>query len=292
MLLVILGHVLLGTVDDSLLRYVIYSFHMPIFVFLSGYLLNIQKIEKMSFSGLFDKYWERMIKQWLLALVVYSVIISFSQNITISFIIERICKPFYHLWYIPILFCMILLTWLIGMIVKDKYQRVFIYFFLGLTFCAIYNIKYDLLSYYRLHFFIYFWGGILCKEFKEFFDVYYTHKSKKMLYRVGGGFLSLVTLLFMTGVTSQDYRIYFMTPFCFALCVWILLPTILTDSFKSKSLSLIGRHSLEIYLWHVIPILILKKLINDVFLYYGITFLLMGLVLIGLRCFPIHQTRS
>lgn len=139
MLLVILGHVLLGTVDDSLLRYVIYSFHMPIFVFLSGYLLNIQKIEKMSFSGLFDKYWERMIKQWLLALVVYSVIISFSQNITISFIIERICKPFYHLWYIPILFCMILLTWLIGMIVKDKYQRVFIYFFLGLTFCAIYT---------------------------------------------------------------------------------------------------------------------------------------------------------
>lgn len=187
---------------------------MPIFVFLSGYLLNIQKIEKMSFSGLFNKYWERMIKQWLLALVVYSVIISFSQNITISFIIDRICKPFYHLWYIPILFCMILLTWLVGIIVKEKSQRVFIYIFLGLTLCAIYNLKYNLLSYYRLHFFIYFVGGILCKEFS---DVFYTHKSTKMLYIVGGGFLSLITLLFMTGVTSEDYRKYFMTPFLFCL---------------------------------------------------------------------------
>lgn len=288
LLFVIFGHTILGTVDDSFLRYVIYSFHMPLFVFLSGYLLNTTRIQSMSFSGLFIKYWDRMIKQWLLALVVYSCLLSYSQDITLSFIIERICKPFYHLWYIPVLFVMILTTWLIGIIVKDKKQRVFIFVFLGLALCGLYNIKYDLLSYYRLHFFIFFFLGILSKEYR---DMYYSQKSTKII-MICGGFLSFVTLLFLIGVTYKDYRIFFMTPFCFALCVWIMLPVILTNSFKSKSLGLIGRHSLEIYLWHVIPILFLKRLINDVILYYSTSFLLIGLVLIVLTLVPSYYTQS
>lgn len=261
---------------------------MPLFVFMSGYLLNTPQIQKMSLSSLFIKYWNRMIKQWLLALVVYSFIISFPQDTTTSIlIIERICKPFYHLWYIPVLFVMILTIWLIGIIVKDKKQRVLIYVFLGLALCGLYNFKYDLLSYYRLHFFIFFFLGILSKEYQ---NMYYSQKSTRLIMTCCG--LSIITLLFIIGVTYKDFRIYFMTPFCSALCIWIMLPTILTDSFKSKSLGLIGRHSLEIYLWHVIPILILKRLINDIILYYSISFLLLGLVLIVLTHIPIHQPQS
>lgn len=39
-LLVVIGHFLLGTLDDNFVRYYIYSFHMPMFIFISGFLIK------------------------------------------------------------------------------------------------------------------------------------------------------------------------------------------------------------------------------------------------------------
>lgn len=36
MIFVILGHIVQGTIEDGNLRGVIYSFHMPLFLFISG----------------------------------------------------------------------------------------------------------------------------------------------------------------------------------------------------------------------------------------------------------------
>jgi peptidoglycan/LPS O-acetylase OafA/YrhL len=37
---VIIGHLVLGSVHDNVIRYSIYAFHMPLFIGLSGYLIN------------------------------------------------------------------------------------------------------------------------------------------------------------------------------------------------------------------------------------------------------------
>jgi len=65
--MVILGHILQGKVLDNFGRYVIYSFHMPLFVGLSGYLLNIDSIRSLSIGQFFGKYGLRVLLPWAVA---------------------------------------------------------------------------------------------------------------------------------------------------------------------------------------------------------------------------------
>lgn len=68
---VVLGHLLLGSVSDNFLRYVIYSFHMPLFFFISGWLLNTDKLSKITLSEFISKYGKRMLLWWLVAWIIY-----------------------------------------------------------------------------------------------------------------------------------------------------------------------------------------------------------------------------
>lgn len=42
---VVLGHMLLGTLDNNPVRFLIYSFHMPAFFFISGYCVRQEQAE-------------------------------------------------------------------------------------------------------------------------------------------------------------------------------------------------------------------------------------------------------
>lgn len=264
---------------------------MPLFVFLSGYLLNTNRISYMSFTSLVSKYWDRMIKQWLLALLVYSSIEILSKDISLSIIVSLLLKPYYHLWYIPVLLIMILTVWMISMNIKTQLLKVCIYAFLGLTLCGIYNYYYDLLSHYRLHFFVFFFLGVLCKDYQNIFSRLVTTRRRLLFIRnVGRGilFLTFVAMFYLVGMSYSDFRIYFMTPFNLYLCIWIVFPFILTDSLRSKSLEYMGHFSLEIYLWHVIPILILKKLVVNPFEYYCI---ITGIIIIAFTIISYKQIK-
>ena len=108
-LCVIIGHVLLGTLNENIIRWVIYSFHMPLFVFMSGYMLNLTKLSSISFKELINKYWNRMLKMWLIAFVVFFLYQVFNDP-TIEHVCGIIYSPWYHLWYVPTLFSYIILV--------------------------------------------------------------------------------------------------------------------------------------------------------------------------------------
>lgn len=91
---VILGHLLLDTLNENVVRYVIYSFHMPLFMFLSGYLHNISKMSSLSTKDIVSKYWDRMLKMWLLAYIVFS-----AYQVLRSPSIHQICTLIYSPWY-------------------------------------------------------------------------------------------------------------------------------------------------------------------------------------------------
>jgi len=59
-ILVIIGHNKTGSLIDRFLVFTIYSFHMPLLVGISGFLLNHQFIENTNFSNLFKKYFYRL----------------------------------------------------------------------------------------------------------------------------------------------------------------------------------------------------------------------------------------
>lgn len=109
LLLVIIGHVLLGTLQENPIRYWIYAFHMPLFLFISGYLFKKESVQQLSWVAFFQKYWHRMLKYWCLAFVVYTVI-SLRSSLTVISFLRSLINPYYHLWYVPSLFIMICLV--------------------------------------------------------------------------------------------------------------------------------------------------------------------------------------
>ena len=68
-ILVILGHVIPGVLQETFSRYFIYSFHMPLFIAVSGYLVPTQKLNYQSRIDILHKYWYRLIVPWILSLI-------------------------------------------------------------------------------------------------------------------------------------------------------------------------------------------------------------------------------
>ena len=70
-ILVILGHVIPGVLQETFSRYFIYSFHMPLFIAVSGYLVPTQKLNYQSRIDILHKYWYRLIVPWICAVNIY-----------------------------------------------------------------------------------------------------------------------------------------------------------------------------------------------------------------------------
>ena len=106
--LVIVGHVLLGTLQENPVRYLIYSFHMPAFFFVSGYLINTKRLSTESFSRLAKRYLTRIIVPWVLAIQAYYVVVHIwvYGDYSVSSYLKSYIAPYYHLWFsVGYLFC-------------------------------------------------------------------------------------------------------------------------------------------------------------------------------------------
>ena len=102
-ILVIIGHVLLGSLSENLSREIIYFFHMPLFLGISGFFTKRKLIES-SFSQIIKKLKNRLILPFLIAFIFFTVLFLLSQNeLNLRGLFRQIIYPYYHLWYIPCL---------------------------------------------------------------------------------------------------------------------------------------------------------------------------------------------
>lgn len=102
---VFLGHYISGSLDDNIVRYLIYYFHMPLFLGISGFLVTHSKLGK-PLHGLAKTLVFRLIIPWLIASAFYIGIIiikAYVQDgtVDVQLIIGMAVKPYYHLWYVP-----------------------------------------------------------------------------------------------------------------------------------------------------------------------------------------------
>lgn len=187
---VIIGHILLGSLDANLIRYVIYSFHMPAFFFISGYLLNIEKIRLLCFCQLIGKYWKRVLLPWSIAWVVYTAYVVYD-NLSFGAVANNILNPYYHLWYVPSLFMMIVIVWTASRYFDNVKNILFFLFVTGILLFNFSNTPYSIGSAWNCRMLPFFALGIVGRrlliDIKWGGNSYTYILGYRYMYQVGDG---------------------------------------------------------------------------------------------------------
>lgn len=276
-LFVIVGHLVLGSVHDNVIRYSIYAFHMPLFIGLSGYLINPLTLKSSGFLKVLSRYWRRVLLPFLVAFLFYTGVLIFhayeEARLTKSLLVSYLHTPYYHLWFVPTLVIWVLAFWAS---LKLKFPII-----LSLSLCAIATFL---------------WAIPILDSFdlKHPWSLFTQLLSKKVayffLFFMFGAYLRTAPKVSLLKVAT-DFKVLPMTIIvaCFIVYLmdigmdksalkgisWLLMNLLLivvcTHAMKqqlkskqkkvrrnSKILAAIGRNSLPIYLWHVAPLFILK----------------------------------
>lgn len=258
-LLVVLGHILQGAIDENIVRYVIYSFHMPLFFCVSGYLFNYSKIKELSFSALIHKYLFRIIIPFVIALIVYNLIL-YLQDGYLAYI-------YYHLWFIlSYLFCILVYWSFFKLNGSFKFMIVLsisIYIITKLIskFDLFENTYYDILNLsIRPYYILFFTLGVILRK-RELKDSFL---NKAIL------LLSIVGYLFLFSYPKSSF-----IPLCFLLLnisLAYFAISHLQNNYQNKFLTWVGINSMSMYLWHMLPVLLSKALANNDIEYYVLSF--------------------
>lgn len=162
--LVIWGHILLGSLQENFLRFFIYSFHMPMFLFISGYLLNVNKLALYSCREFCEHYVRRMLSAWFIAWMFYTAIVLVG-HFSLDKLISYIVFPYYHLWYVPTLFLMISFIYVILKVRLSIQVSRILLSLIAIVFLLL-GTEYNIPGIAKFSMFIYFLFGMYCREGK------------------------------------------------------------------------------------------------------------------------------
>lgn len=267
-ILVILGHIIPGKLDQVLARYIIYAFHMPLFIGLSGYLVKTEYLSKLSVKEFLSKFLRRVILPWGIAVIIYFLIVKYdsfldgSTEEKLKLIFYAISKPWYHLWFIP---AYVLYISLIKLQLNMKIPILLILIFSLITslFFKLENLTienslikelFHIITYtFRLENFFYFSLGLTLR------NTSFNLKSFPYFPIL----LLLITsfawkfLLFKSGNIILDNIIYYTLNISF---VFLMLKIISRERtpYKCSILQFIGQNSLGFYLWHMIFVILIS----------------------------------
>lgn len=275
-LLVILGHMIPEAIDDSLWRTIIYSFHMPLFIGISGFLFNADKMVKFNFLQLISKYRFRVILPWGIAVVGYFIYNALAtQNFSGFELVKAVVYPFYHLWFIPAFLSWVVITWLFKKTGIQHSVMLAIAFVISVVSLTL-SFYPELYQEYRI---INAGIKLVLHTFRPYFLFFFVLGfvlKHKELNRPGW----LACLLPLLGLCVAGYLFYnpvkelSIFNFYFLNIVLLILAVQVASNGMIReviSMEWIGIHSLAIYLWHVLPIFIAKYAvgIDNLWLYYG-----------------------
>ncbi len=271
---VVWGHLLPGAYMPILLgeqelnlRGCIYLFHMPIFFYISGYLLNSKKFNKVLmiekckfFMGIF-----------LLSSITYLFLFGSSAR---QFLLI-FSSPYNHLWYIEVLTIFFVVTYFINVNVKHLYWIV--------PMAVIATMLRDMGSLQWLRsfgykpifrgaeYFLYFYLGILTTNYAGFKS--FTLKQAILLFLIG---IVLVVNDFQVGL-YDDLSLYVGYSLGFvALNISISMffyKFISGKNHKENVIGLIGKKALFIYLWHYAFCIVAVELGRRYLLWFELTYM-------------------
>ncbi|MBI0397204.1 acyltransferase family protein [Cyclobacterium marinum] len=279
-ILVIIGHIPRGPLnqDETIWRSIIYSFHMPLFIGISGFLFNSKNVEKIDFKELFQKFQLRVVIPWMLAVIIYFLFHEIYINDNFSIfpgIIKSFIIPYYHLWFVPAFLSWVFLTWGMKKVgIKDKHILL-----LGFLISMIFQFVKESPSIYQNNYVINFIVSLVLHVFRPYFFVFfvwgYFYRNLKLKRPVFLEYLITIIFFIILFYFNYERNIIF---YIFNLLLLNLTLKISSNNMVNSIniIELFGKNSLGFYLWHVIPILIVQHFVgtNDGVIYYIVTIFL------------------
>ena len=277
-LMVILGHVVPEPLDQSVLRSVIYSFHMPLFIFISGYLFPLDRWLSASPLGMLKQYKLRVIFPWVIAVGVFcglSIYVYDSHQNPLVVLLRHFAKPYFHLWFIPSLLLWMILTQFLYKRVKSSARRLWWVFGVSFLFFGISHwVDFDELpsyyapldgfqSIYRLQYWIFFAWGVFLKQNVEWLR---PMKGMRWIYPI---YLTVVLWNFYSHQWALEMMVFFVAN--------ILLSFQIASDFHLykgtgwRVFNWMGVESMGVYLWHYVCTMLIKFWVgtNDLWMYYS-----------------------
>ncbi|MEY3716166.1 MAG: hypothetical protein RL285_41 [Bacteroidota bacterium] len=284
-LLVVVGHVLQGRLDQSLGRYMIYGFHMPFFIALAGYLFPYSRSGGDSFIGFLGRYWFRLILPWVLAMVIYAAYLgAFGIKTPLwKGWIGHLSVPFYHLWFVPAYLFWSVMAWWMSVRGCSRLQALLLGMLISLPFFYVKSVWMPdlaglmgqplsgfLIHTLRPHYFLFFVLGLSLREEKLGTGSWIFWVSGSLLMGIYGGLF-----YFHAGISDgmRDGVWIFANAFLLVPILRLMRADVLP---KSTVIEWIGQQSLGVYLWHVLPLLWVKDWLGtrDLGRFYGWVYLI------------------
>lgn len=177
-ILVFLGHLVIEKIESNLVRYFIYSFHMPLFIGISGYLFNFNSLNNNP-KVFIKKLFIRILIPYILANVIYCTLINIDflikfdfKEFTIEFF-KSIIFSYYHLWYIQGYISYIFISYLLLKLLKFDIEKLIVGLIISLAiYYSYFFIKPEnifikiFLNNFRSYNLIFFMIGYFVKEKK------------------------------------------------------------------------------------------------------------------------------
>ena len=242
MLLVMGGHVMELVGAHEPILWIGSGFRMPLTMGISGYLLNVTRTRGDGAGTLLARYGRRMLLPWAVAVAIYVIVghwpLSWVTPIALLF------RPPFHLWYVPVLFFLILVTRLLPfrpviLLALGTPLSLAVMYGFGLGHEPLYDGLFAPDSRF-LRYPVYFFFGMWLAE---------DGLPRRLLWPallLGG-----IGLLWWSGLYATGLELAYV-PARLLMCLGLvaLLPALSGMRLEAGPINSIGRDSLFFYLWH------------------------------------------
>ena len=264
-ILVIIGH-LIGSENDGdsiegFVRLFIYTFHMPLFILLSGYFTKIRNCSRDLFQSLLP-----IVKPLIVFQVLSIIFIGIGGGNFLS--LEYLCVPYWTLWYL-----LSLIFWRIMLHFSPRFLLGKPIIYLSIAFLIA--IASGLMPYGRL------FSIQRTLNFYPFFLCGYFMKGQVIPKKLWKNWVSVLCIIvvgcaiclglypsnadmLLRGVDHYGVSVI-PTKMCLLVCSFVMSISVLNLSKDNRLLSSIGKDSLLYYLYHG---LLIKFLFNPIIRYF------------------------
>lgn len=268
--LVVFGHFLIA-INPIRFSYhpvqIVYSFHMPLFFFLSGFMVGFKDNGKLPFSFI-KKKMATLLLPWLSWTMISACYLGGGGNNCFHMDILQF-YPFNGYWFLPVLFILMVLYFVYNKIYDRCAQKKNIHWLIGLGIMGLILLMGLLLHEYNLLMYAVYWFIFLFGSFVAKYELISCFIKRKDVFFVATIVLLLLWKIYPLSAQGVAWKslaniaMFLVISVVSSISLFNIVGCLYMPAMVKRTLGYIGQKSLIIYLIPVVPFAADYKLQNE-----------------------------